>query len=59
VRRPQRLSGACSFQRRRFREANVGFFDGHVSFLSNDLSPEVLRSLLTISGGETVALPDN
>jgi prepilin-type processing-associated H-X9-DG protein len=38
--------------------ANVGFFDLHVSFLGDDCSPEVLRSLLTISGGETVKIPD-
>jgi len=39
--------------------ANVLFFDNHVSFLADDLSPEVLRSLLTISGGETVKVPDD
>jgi prepilin-type processing-associated H-X9-DG protein len=39
--------------------ANVGFFDCHVSFLAADCSPEVLRSLLTIAGGETVEIPDN
>ncbi len=31
---------------------NVLFFDGHVEFLSNDISPERLRALLTANGGE-------
>jgi prepilin-type processing-associated H-X9-DG protein len=32
--------------------ANVLFADGHVAFLADSISPEVLRALLTIHGGE-------
>jgi prepilin-type processing-associated H-X9-DG protein len=38
--------------------ANVGYFDAHVSFLPNGLSPDVLRGLFTASGGETIRVPD-
>jgi len=38
------------------RGANVGFFDGFVSFLSNDTPPETLRAGATIAGGESVDL---
>ena len=36
--------------------ANFGFADGRVRFLSSDISPSVLESLLTKSGGEKVDL---
>tara|TARA_R100000789_G_scaffold81517_1_gene76776 strand:- start:353 stop:1102 length:750 start_codon:yes stop_codon:yes gene_type:complete len=34
--------------------ANVAFVDGMVRFLSEDIEPNVLRALMTKSGGETV-----
>ncbi len=34
--------------------ANVAFADGMVRFLSEDIEPDVLRALMTKSGGETV-----
>ncbi len=37
--------------------AHFGFFDAHVSFLSNGLSPDLLRDLLTPAGGEEVVEP--
>ncbi len=37
---------------------NVGFGDGSVQFLPNDISPENLKALTTINGGEVVDLDD-
>ena len=37
---------------------NVGFGDGSVRFLPNDISPENLKALTTINGGEVVDLDD-
>jgi prepilin-type processing-associated H-X9-DG protein len=38
--------------------ANVLFADGSVHFLPDDTPPEILRGLLTASGGEKVELPE-
>ncbi len=35
--------------------ANVVFGDGHVGFLKNSISPVVMRSLVTLNGGEVVS----
>ena len=34
--------------------ANVAFADGHIDFLPDSVSPEELRALLTIAGGEPI-----
>jgi len=38
--------------------AGVVFADGHVRFLSNSIKPEVLKALLTATGGESLADKD-
>ena len=38
--------------------ANVGFADGSVRQLSEKIDPEVLKSLITVAGGETVDVFD-
>jgi prepilin-type processing-associated H-X9-DG protein len=38
---------------------NAVFFDGHVSYLRNDLPEATLRALLTRAGGEVVPLQDD
>jgi prepilin-type processing-associated H-X9-DG protein len=38
--------------------ANILFCDGSVHFLSNGISPDVLRALLTAAGGENVPIPN-
>jgi prepilin-type processing-associated H-X9-DG protein len=38
--------------------AHVAFVDGHVSKLSNTISPEELEALSTRSGGEEVYIDD-
>ncbi len=39
--------------------ANFLFCDGSVHFLTDNINRDVLRALLTASGGEKVAIPDN
>jgi prepilin-type processing-associated H-X9-DG protein len=34
---------------------NVGFVDGSVRFISEEMSPENLRAMITINGNEPIA----